>query len=208
MVNSLGNILRLAGQRVLNKPYTVSEYNHPYPNQYGAEGQATLAVYGRLQGWDGIFLDATDAANVGTPVRFYGRAVLMLTGQALLILDRARIKHTGLGEVRFHTRAAARFYTASARLTRNDASLHLAFAANVPCRLTESRGMPTTVTRDADTILRWGTVGKHTDLIFATLLTPNGTGRVKLNADTRTITARGPGFAVSLRYSEEGLELE
>jgi hypothetical protein len=55
MVNSLGNILRLAGQRVLHKPYTVSEYNHPYPNQYGAEGQATLAVYGRLQGWDGIF---------------------------------------------------------------------------------------------------------------------------------------------------------
>ena len=55
MVNSLGNIFRLAGQRVLNKPYTISEYNHPYPNQYGAEGQTTLAVYGRLQGWDGIF---------------------------------------------------------------------------------------------------------------------------------------------------------
>ena len=55
MVNSLGNILRLASQRVLDKPYTVSEYNHPYPNQYGAEGQTTLATYGRLQGWDGIF---------------------------------------------------------------------------------------------------------------------------------------------------------
>ncbi len=55
MVNSLGNILRLAAQRVCNKPYTISEYNHPYPNQYGAEGQPMLAVYGRLQGWDGIF---------------------------------------------------------------------------------------------------------------------------------------------------------
>ena len=55
MVNSLGNILHLAGQRVLDKPYTISEYNHPYPNQYGAEAQPMLAVYGRLQGWDGIF---------------------------------------------------------------------------------------------------------------------------------------------------------
>ena len=55
MVNSLGNVLHLAGARVWNKPYTISEYNHPYPNQYGAEGQPMLAVYGRLQGWDGIF---------------------------------------------------------------------------------------------------------------------------------------------------------
>jgi hypothetical protein len=55
MVHSLGNILHLAGQRVIGKPYTVSEYNHPYPNQFGAEGQTALAVYGALQGWDGIF---------------------------------------------------------------------------------------------------------------------------------------------------------
>jgi hypothetical protein len=55
MVNSLGNILHLAGQRVQGKPYTISEYNHPYPNQFGAEGQPMLAAYGRLQGWDGIF---------------------------------------------------------------------------------------------------------------------------------------------------------
>ena len=55
MVNSLANILRLGAWRVHHKPYTVSEYNHPYPNQYGAEAQPFLAVYGRLQGWDGIF---------------------------------------------------------------------------------------------------------------------------------------------------------
>jgi hypothetical protein len=55
MVNTLGNILHLAGERVQGKPYTISEYNHPYPNQFGAEGQLTLATYGRLQGWNGIF---------------------------------------------------------------------------------------------------------------------------------------------------------
>lgn len=56
MVNSLANIKdRIAVQRVHNKPYTVSEYNHPYPNQFGAEGQPMLCIYGRLQGWDGVF---------------------------------------------------------------------------------------------------------------------------------------------------------
>jgi len=56
MINTMGNIKnRLAIQRVNNKPYTISEYNHPYPNQFGAEGQPLLCIFGRLQGWDGIF---------------------------------------------------------------------------------------------------------------------------------------------------------
>jgi ribosomal protein S6 len=55
MVNSMSCILGLAGQRVDGKPYTVSEYNHPFPNQYGAEGQVLLRAYGALQGWDGVF---------------------------------------------------------------------------------------------------------------------------------------------------------
>ena len=55
MVNSMSCIRSLAAQRVYGKPYTVSEYNHPFPNQYGAEGQPMLRAYGRLQGWDGVF---------------------------------------------------------------------------------------------------------------------------------------------------------
>ena len=55
MVNSLNNIYEAAGQRVAGKPFTISEYNHPFPNQYGAEGQPILRAYGRLQGWDGVF---------------------------------------------------------------------------------------------------------------------------------------------------------
>ncbi len=55
MVNSMTNILSLSAQRVLDKPYTCSEYNHPFPNQYGAEGQPMLRAYGRFQGWDGVF---------------------------------------------------------------------------------------------------------------------------------------------------------
>jgi hypothetical protein len=55
MIQSLSCIRGLATRRVLGKPFTVSEYNHPFPNQYGAEGHPMLCAYGRLQGWDGVF---------------------------------------------------------------------------------------------------------------------------------------------------------
>ena len=55
MVNSMTCVQGLSAQRVFGMPYTVSEYNHPFPNQYGAEGQIMLRSYGRFQGWDGVF---------------------------------------------------------------------------------------------------------------------------------------------------------
>jgi len=45
----------LATARVAGKPYTISEYNHPYPNQYAGEGLPMLAAFGRFQRWNGIF---------------------------------------------------------------------------------------------------------------------------------------------------------
>ena len=50
-----GTLTQLATQRVLGKPYTVSEYDHPFPNEYNAEGQPMIAAMGRFQDWDGIF---------------------------------------------------------------------------------------------------------------------------------------------------------
>jgi hypothetical protein len=37
-----------------DKPYTVSEVNHPFPNQYACEGIPILAAYAGFQDWDGI----------------------------------------------------------------------------------------------------------------------------------------------------------
>jgi hypothetical protein len=45
----------LAGLRVFGLPFTVSEYNHPAPNDYRGEGFPLVAVYGSLQGWDAVF---------------------------------------------------------------------------------------------------------------------------------------------------------
>ncbi len=57
LVNSLGDgtLSYLAIRRPAGLPYTVSEYNHPFPNQYAAEGFPMLAAFGRFQKWNGIF---------------------------------------------------------------------------------------------------------------------------------------------------------
>ena len=37
------------------KPFTVSEYSHPFPSPFTGEGQPLACAYGRMMGWDGIF---------------------------------------------------------------------------------------------------------------------------------------------------------
>ncbi|MDO4583269.1 MAG: carbohydrate binding domain-containing protein [Planctomycetia bacterium] len=61
LVNVLGKggtVASLANLRVLGKPYTVSEYNHPYPNLYGAEGFPMISSMAAFQNWGGIFIFA------------------------------------------------------------------------------------------------------------------------------------------------------
>jgi hypothetical protein len=44
----------MAIARQAGRPYTVSEYNQPWPNTYAAEIDTTLAVFGAFQDWDSI----------------------------------------------------------------------------------------------------------------------------------------------------------
>ena len=56
LVNQPGGTLSgLASRRVEGLPFTVSEYNHPAPNEYAAEGFPMIAAFGAFQDWDGIF---------------------------------------------------------------------------------------------------------------------------------------------------------
>ena len=56
LVNSPGGTLAsLAARRIDSMAYTVSEYNHPAPNSYAAEGFPMIAAFGSFQGWDGVF---------------------------------------------------------------------------------------------------------------------------------------------------------
>jgi hypothetical protein len=58
LVNSpgRGTLAGLAVRRVAGMAYTVSEYNHPAPNSYAAEGFPMIAAFGAFHRWDGIFL--------------------------------------------------------------------------------------------------------------------------------------------------------
>lgn len=51
-----GTIPQLAMHRVEGKPFTVTEYNHPAPNDYATETMPLIASYAAWQDWDGIFL--------------------------------------------------------------------------------------------------------------------------------------------------------
>ncbi|UCD49438.1 MAG: hypothetical protein JSW27_18135 [Phycisphaerales bacterium] len=48
-------VVQLARSAVAGKPYTVSETNHPFPNEYACEGIPILAAYAAFLDWDGIF---------------------------------------------------------------------------------------------------------------------------------------------------------
>ncbi len=58
MVNDPFNstVVQLSRTAFAGKPYTVSETNHPFPNDWAAEGIPILAAYGSLQDWDAIIM--------------------------------------------------------------------------------------------------------------------------------------------------------
>jgi hypothetical protein len=47
-------VAELSRTAMAGKPYTVSEVNHPFPNQFACEGIPILAAYGGFLDWDGI----------------------------------------------------------------------------------------------------------------------------------------------------------
>jgi hypothetical protein len=56
MVNDPFNstVVELSRTAVAGKPYTVSEVNNPFPNDWASEGVPILAAYGNFQDWDAI----------------------------------------------------------------------------------------------------------------------------------------------------------
>ena len=55
MTGSIDNMLpSLAFNRVAGKPFFVSEWDNPWPNEWRAESSLLLAAAGSLQGWGGF----------------------------------------------------------------------------------------------------------------------------------------------------------
>ena len=57
--------VKLTRSAVAGKPFTVSETNEPFPNDYESEMIPILAAYGAFQDWDGIFIYAFDPKLIG-----------------------------------------------------------------------------------------------------------------------------------------------
>jgi hypothetical protein len=55
-IDGTGTLAGLALRRIAGKPFVVSEYNHPAPGEYTAEGLPLIAAYAALQDWDGVFV--------------------------------------------------------------------------------------------------------------------------------------------------------
>ncbi|MBZ5623543.1 MAG: hypothetical protein LAQ69_33195, partial [Acidobacteriia bacterium] len=49
-------VVQLSRTAFAGKPYTVSETNHPFPNEWASEGIPILAAYGAFQDWDAIVM--------------------------------------------------------------------------------------------------------------------------------------------------------
>lgn len=61
-----GNLAGLAVYRLEGEPFTVTEYDHPAPNQYAAEMFPMIASFAALQDWDGLFQFDWGGANPET----------------------------------------------------------------------------------------------------------------------------------------------
>jgi len=57
---AFGEIGALAMLRVADKPYTVSEYDHPAPSEYVCEMYPVVSTFAARQDWDGIYPFAVD----------------------------------------------------------------------------------------------------------------------------------------------------
>ena len=49
-------VVKLSRTAVAGKPYTVSEFNHPFPNEWASEGIPILAAYAAFQDWDAVMV--------------------------------------------------------------------------------------------------------------------------------------------------------
>lgn len=104
-------VVELSRSAIAGRPYTVSEVNNPFPNDYDAEGIPVLAAYGSLQDWDAILWytfepkqSRNPSAYVGDPFDISQHPVKMaeLAAGALLFLR---------GDVQPATKTDTRSYT-------------------------------------------------------------------------------------------------
>ena len=67
VLEKTGPLLDLAHNRLAGEPYSVSEYNHPFPGEFEAECVPLLACVGAAQDWDALTLHEYGDYGTGAP---------------------------------------------------------------------------------------------------------------------------------------------
>jgi len=69
MVNSPldSTVVQFARTPVKGRPFTISETNHPFPNEYACEGYPILTAYALFHDWDGIYWFNFGSGRTGEP---------------------------------------------------------------------------------------------------------------------------------------------
>lgn len=154
----------------------------------------------------------TGASSMGTTrdngpaALFCGRLVLLLQGQAFLIVDRVVTPFPARVEARLHTYARVARAPRGALLRGRRESLRLAFAASVPGLLASATTAPTTPTAPPARMLRWCTRGLHTRMTLVTLAVPGSAPAqvsVAEQGTATTIAIRTRPVKLSLVVSEK-----
>lgn len=85
MINhpNTSSIAKMAARRIIDMPFTITEYNHPQPQDYQAEGFPMLAVYGSQQNWQGIFQFAYSHNNQTIETHGLGGSFFDLAGNPM-----------------------------------------------------------------------------------------------------------------------------
>ena len=176
-------VVQLSRTAVAGKPYTVSEFNHPFPNDWAAEGIPIAAAYGAFEDWDAIIVytfepkrDPSWTSYVGDPFDISldpVRMTQMATG-ALAFLR---------GDVRPARETVTRSYTRdqafeSRRLNRTEQpyftpGFPLALPLTHGVRIASLDGAPTATFAPLDTTtmvsdtreLTWRTTADHHGLV-------------------------------------------
>lgn len=151
--------------------------------------------------FDGFVIDATQAmgpSRFSLAALYCGRALVMLQKKALLLIDRVVTQHAALFESRLHTFSKAAFKVDEVQIQGKRERLHLAFAADQPFILRQATGIPSSPTREPDTMIRLVSQKKETAMTLCCLLTPNGTGGIKIQQ-----TGPGATILVSIKGGPE-----
>jgi hypothetical protein len=189
-----------------------SSKNAIFVNGVGVADRSTVqtkVVEGR--GYRGFRIDATSAMGEmrdGRMVDFCGRLILLLKEEAVLVVDRIEVPHVALVESRMHTFLSAKFNDGEALISGKRERLHVSYDSTEPTRLKQGMGMQTHPATDGDTILRYVTTGKISEVTLATLMVPNGNGKVSIRKrGTRTIVRSDGDVQSSVGFETVGLRI-